>query len=115
MAAFVMTRYRRFRGKTAFSSMISAPLVMPDVITGLSLLLLFVAMANDWLACKAGHADHLDCPCHLLRGLYDGDHLIPPAGSGSFHRGSHHGPGSIHYLVVYAPAGSAATADDAIG
>ncbi|WP_299727596.1 ABC transporter permease subunit [uncultured Endozoicomonas sp.] len=46
MAAFVMTRYRRFRGKTAFSSMITAPLVMPDVITGLSLLLLFVAMAN---------------------------------------------------------------------
>ena len=46
MAAFVMTRLRRFRGKTAFSSMITAPLVMPDVITGLSLLLLFVAMAN---------------------------------------------------------------------
>ncbi len=46
MAAFVMTRYGRFRGKTAFSSMITAPLVMPDVITGLSLLLLFVAMAN---------------------------------------------------------------------
>ncbi|MET4695428.1 ABC transporter permease subunit [Endozoicomonas lisbonensis] len=47
MAAFVMTRLRRFRGKTAFSSMITAPLVMPDVITGLSLLLLFVAMANS--------------------------------------------------------------------
>lgn len=47
MAAFVMIRYRRFRGKTAFSSMITAPLVMPDVITGLSLLLLFVAMANS--------------------------------------------------------------------
>ena len=46
MAAFVMTRYGRFRGKTAFSNMITAPLVMPDVITGLSLLLLFVAMAN---------------------------------------------------------------------
>ncbi|AMO57491.1 ABC transporter permease subunit [Endozoicomonas montiporae] len=47
MAAFVMTRLRKFRGKTAFSSMITAPLVMPDVITGLSLLLLFVAMANS--------------------------------------------------------------------
>ncbi|MGB0361269.1 MAG: ABC transporter permease subunit, partial [Endozoicomonas sp.] len=46
MAAFVITRYRSFRGKTAFSSMITAPLVMPDVITGLSLLLLFVTMAN---------------------------------------------------------------------
>ena len=46
MAAFVMLRYRRFPGKTAFSSMITAPLVMPDVITGLSLLLLFVALAQ---------------------------------------------------------------------
>ena len=46
MAAFIIARYRNFRGKTSFSSMITAPLVMPDVITGLSLLLLFVAMAN---------------------------------------------------------------------
>ncbi|MGI9273514.1 MAG: ABC transporter permease subunit [Endozoicomonas sp.] len=46
MAAFIMVRYKRFRGKTAFSSMITAPLVMPDVITGLSLLLLFVALAQ---------------------------------------------------------------------
>ena len=47
MAAFIMVRYQRFRGKTAFSSMITAPLVMPDVITGLSLLLLFVALAQS--------------------------------------------------------------------
>lgn len=46
VAAFVMTRYGRFRGKTALSSMITAPLVMPEVITGLSLLLLFVQMAQ---------------------------------------------------------------------
>ncbi|WP_426415466.1 ABC transporter permease subunit [Aestuariirhabdus sp. LZHN29] len=46
IAAFVMVRFRRFPGKTAFSSMMTAPLVMPDVITGLSLLLLFVAMAQ---------------------------------------------------------------------
>ena len=44
VAAFVMTRYGHFRGKTALSSMVTAPLVMPDVILGLSLLLLFVAM-----------------------------------------------------------------------
>ena len=42
VAAFVMTRYGHFRGKTALSSMVTAPLVMPEVITGLSLLLLFV-------------------------------------------------------------------------
>lgn len=46
VAAFVMTRFGRFRGKTALSSMVTAPLVMPEVITGLSLLLLFVQMAQ---------------------------------------------------------------------
>lgn len=45
-AAFVMTRYGQFRGKMALSSMVTAPLVMPEVITGLSLLLLFVQMAQ---------------------------------------------------------------------
>ncbi|MCS2608939.1 ABC transporter permease subunit [Halomonas dongshanensis] len=46
VAAFVMTRYGKFRGKTALSSMVTAPLVMPEVIVGLSLLLLFVQMAQ---------------------------------------------------------------------
>lgn len=46
IAAFVMTRFGKFRGKTALSSMVTAPLVMPEVITGLSLLLLFVQMAQ---------------------------------------------------------------------
>ncbi|KAB7702489.1 ABC transporter permease subunit [Plesiomonas shigelloides] len=48
MASFVMTRFRRFRGQTSFAFMLTAPLVMPEVITGLSLLLLFVAM-GQWL------------------------------------------------------------------
>jgi putrescine transport system permease protein len=47
MAAIVMTKYTRFRGRILFSGMISAPLVMPEVITGLSLLLLFVAVGLD--------------------------------------------------------------------
>lgn len=46
MAAFVLTRITRFRGKTFFGGLVTAPLVMPEVITGLSLLLLFVAMAQ---------------------------------------------------------------------
>lgn len=46
MAAFVLTRIPRFRGRTLFGGMVTAPLVMPEVITGLSLLLLFVAMAQ---------------------------------------------------------------------
>lgn len=44
LCAVALVRFRRFRGRTALAGMASAPLVMPDVITGLSLLLLFVAM-----------------------------------------------------------------------
>jgi putrescine transport system permease protein len=46
MAAVVLTRFR-FRGRLPFAAMIYAPLVMPEVITGLSLLLLFVAIDLD--------------------------------------------------------------------
>lgn len=46
IAALVMVRFGRFRGANGFAFMITAPLVMPDVITGLSLLLLFVALAH---------------------------------------------------------------------
>jgi putrescine transport system permease protein len=46
MAALVLTRFR-FRGRLPFAAMIYAPLVMPEVITGLSLLLLFVAIDLD--------------------------------------------------------------------
>jgi ABC-type spermidine/putrescine transport system, permease component II len=47
LAALALVRYSRFPGRTAFSGMIYAPLVMPEVITGLSLLLLFVALNVD--------------------------------------------------------------------
>ncbi len=47
MAAHVLIRGRRFRGRTLFSGMIYAPLVMPEVITGLSLLLLFIGIGLD--------------------------------------------------------------------
>ncbi|MFO5612550.1 putrescine ABC transporter permease PotI, partial [Klebsiella pneumoniae] len=46
IAAVVMVRFGRFRGSNGFAFMITAPLVMPDVITGLSLLLLFVALGH---------------------------------------------------------------------
>jgi putrescine transport system permease protein len=45
-AAFVLVRYRRFLGRTIFSGMVNAPLVMPEVIIGLSLLLLAVGAQN---------------------------------------------------------------------
>ena len=47
MAAYVLVRSGRFHGRTLFSGMIYAPLVMPDVIIGLSLLLLFIALSID--------------------------------------------------------------------
>ncbi|OAN44718.1 spermidine/putrescine ABC transporter permease [Paramagnetospirillum marisnigri] len=52
LAAVVLVRFTRFFGRTLFTGMVTAPLVMPEVITGLSLLLLFVAMeaAFGWPA-----------------------------------------------------------------
>ncbi|GAB4089075.1 ABC transporter permease [Hydrogenophaga soli] len=45
-AAFVLVRYKRFAGRTVFSGMVNAPLVMPEVVIGLSLLLLMVGAQN---------------------------------------------------------------------
>src|SRR5207302_4379478 len=47
LAALALVRFGRFRGRVLFSGMIYAPLVMPEVITGLALLLLFVAIDID--------------------------------------------------------------------
>ena len=47
LTAVALTRLGRFRGRLLFSGMVYAPLVMPEVITGLSLLLLFVAFDVD--------------------------------------------------------------------
>jgi putrescine transport system permease protein len=46
LCAYALVRFRRFRGKTVLQATVSAPLVMPDVITGIALLLLFVAMQS---------------------------------------------------------------------
>lgn len=45
-AAFTLVKYKRFWGRTAFVGMVNAPLVMPEVIIGLSLLLLLVSLQN---------------------------------------------------------------------
>ncbi|RRD89124.1 ABC transporter permease subunit [Conchiformibius steedae] len=42
MAGYALARIKRFRGSTLFAGMVSAPMVMPDVITGLSMLLLII-------------------------------------------------------------------------
>jgi len=52
LAAFALNRYRRFWGRTLFTGMINAPLVMPEVIIGLSLLLMLVSIQR-----AIGHPD----------------------------------------------------------
>jgi putrescine transport system permease protein len=46
LAGLALARFGRFSGRTLFSAMTTAPLVMPEVITGLSLLMLFIAMQD---------------------------------------------------------------------
>ena len=44
LAAFALVKYKRFAGRTLFSGMVNAPLVMPEVVVGLSLLLMLVSV-----------------------------------------------------------------------
>jgi putrescine transport system permease protein len=48
MAGIALARFRRFKGRTLFSGLVIAPLVMPEVITGISSLIFFILMA-DWI------------------------------------------------------------------
>jgi putrescine transport system permease protein len=48
LAAFVLIKYKRFSGRTLFSGMVSAPLVMPEVVVGLSLLLMLVSVQRTF-------------------------------------------------------------------
>ena len=48
MAGIAMARFRRFRGRTLMSGFITAPLIMPEVITGISMLMMFILMA-EWI------------------------------------------------------------------
>src|SRR6201990_2264771 len=62
LAALALSRGENFRGRTLFSGMLYAPLVMPEVITGLSLLLLFVATNAErgfWTVRSEEHTDEL--------------------------------------------------------
>jgi len=54
LAALALVRFKRFRGRSVMQTMVTAPLVMPEVIIGLSLLLLFVAMQKPWGGPKVG-------------------------------------------------------------
>jgi putrescine transport system permease protein len=48
MAGIALARFRRFRGRVLFSGLVTAPLIMPEVITGISSLMLFILMA-EWV------------------------------------------------------------------
>jgi putrescine transport system permease protein len=83
LAAIVLVRMGRFPGRTLFSGMIFAPLVMPEVITGLSLLLLFVAVNLDrgfWTVVLA-HATFTMCFAAVVvqARLYDFDKSVEEA------------------------------------
>lgn len=53
MSCLVLVRFGKFRGRSLFSGLVSAPLVMPEVITGISLLLLFIS-AEQFLGFPSG-------------------------------------------------------------
>jgi putrescine transport system permease protein len=53
LAAYALTRFRRFRGKSLLSGLVAAPLVLPEITTGLSMLLLFV-LADRFLGFPKG-------------------------------------------------------------
>jgi putrescine transport system permease protein len=52
LAGIALARFRRFRGRMLFSGLVTAPLIMPEVITGISLLMLFLMMAQ-WIGWPA--------------------------------------------------------------
>ncbi len=52
MAGIALARFRRFRGRTLFSGLVTAPLIMPDVITGISSLIFFILLAQ-WIGWPA--------------------------------------------------------------
>lgn len=67
-AAMTLVRFRWFSGRTWLAGMVAAPLVMPEVITGLSLLLLFVALDN-WLGWPSGRGTTTIVLAHATFGM----------------------------------------------
>jgi putrescine transport system permease protein len=53
MAGFALARFQKFRGRILFTGLVNAPLVMPEVITGISALMFFILMA-EWVGWPAG-------------------------------------------------------------
>ena len=118
LAAFALVRYRRFFGRTLFAGMVAAPLVMPEVIIGLSLLLMLVSLQRATEAgvrrrlSRARHADDLARPPAARHGLRDGRGSRPPADAQPAARGgrastSARGPWQVFWLVTLPMIGQA--------
>ncbi|MGX1171877.1 ABC-type spermidine/putrescine transport system permease subunit II [Pseudomonas sp. R151218B TE3479] len=76
LAAFVLTRITHFKGRTLFGGLVTAPLVMPEVITAsVAVAAVRGHGADDWLAPGAWHCHDLDRPHYVLRGLCGGGGL----------------------------------------
>ena len=64
LAGLALNRLGRFRGRTLLTGMITAPLVMPEIITGISLLFLFISLA-DWIGWPASRGASTIAIAHI--------------------------------------------------
>ena len=93
LVALALHRVARLRGRLLLSGMVTAPLVMPEIITGLSLLFLFISMANliGWpMIARRDH--HHDRAHHLLDGLRRRRRALAPRRHGRVAGGGGDGP-----------------------
>ena len=65
MAAIVITRFRKFKGKPLFMGLIAAPLIMPDAVLGISFLMLFIAM-KKLIGIPTGNGIMTVCIAHIV-------------------------------------------------
>lgn len=65
MAAIIITRFRKFKGKSLFMGLIAAPLIMPDAVIGISFLMLFIAM-KKLIGIPSGDGIYTVCIAHIV-------------------------------------------------
>ena len=94
MAGIALARFRRFRGRTLFSGLVTAPLIMPEVITGISSLMFFILMAQ-WIGWPGrARLHHRDAGAyHLFHGLRHHHRAVAHAAGRPRHRRGGDGPG----------------------
>ena len=116
LAGLVLSRFGPFKGRALLQGLTTAPLVMPEVITGLSMLLLFVSLEQLLqcavrLAVRPRRRDHHHRPHHLHDGLCHGGRAVAPrelrrlAGGGGARPGRAPGQGVLPHHRAADPAG----------